>query len=715
MVKDATMSIRWKSLILLLLMTLIPLVMVSYLERGATWKLGSELADSSSDTLAQVASEQLLQLVRDYSIILRREIELMELAVMVQRQEAERLLASTAVNDVTTYYAHDFDMGVNIPNIVASTEHASIDATGEAHYPLVSYQVPSIYLAPGVEAEAVESDAVRLGDMALVYRELDKAHPELMYWQFTSLENGVHSSFPGHGGYPENYDARLRPWYEEAMQEKVACWIPPVVDASTRKITSTIAAPIRGPEGNFVGVTAIDVPISKILFEKRIASRWSESICRLFIESEPNSEGEEARMRVLASSCGGRVSVEGGDSLLTSWVEAESDTEWEAVISSMSSSDSGCATLVLDNENTFFAFSRIADFDIFLAFMLPHDRVVQQAEEARAYARALTKKMLNWTYGIFVGLVVLVILAVALISRSITQPLLHLSEVVNKVSEGDLEAQSCVSSRDEIGKLCCAFNSMVPQLRDRMRMRQALSLAMDVQQHLLPSVPPQLVGFDIAGESDYCDETGGDYYDFIELTDLGPDMLGVAVGDVAGHGIASALLMTTTRALLRSQAEMPIGLAQTMININRHLSADTTQGRFMTLFCMVIDAKTRRMYWTNAGHHPAVCYSPQKDSFSELSGNGVPLGIDPKRKYEEYRREDWEKGEVIMIGTDGIWELRNTSGEMFGKERWKEIIRQNHTRTAQEIINAVTSALTAFRGEHPQEDDITMVVLKSVS
>jgi sigma-B regulation protein RsbU (phosphoserine phosphatase) len=253
---------------------------------------------------------------------------------------------------------------------------------------------------------------------------------------------------------------------------------------------------------------------------------------------------------------------------------------------------------------------------------------------------------------------------------------------------------------------------MIPQLADRMRMRHSLALAMEVQQRLLPESAPHIEGLDVAGRSIYCDETGGDYYDFLQLDAMGPRQLGVTVGDVTGHGIAAALLMATGRALLRSRLHIPGNLAQVITDINRQLSADTDAGRFMTLVYVLIDTAARTLRWVSGGHDAPLTYDPTTGAFGELAGGGLPLGIEAHWQYEEYSAPLLPAGAVIVLGTDGIWEARSPSGEMFGKDRLREVMRANAQRSADDISAAITTAVAAFRAGAAQEDDITLVVVK---
>ena len=270
-------------------------------------------------------------------------------------------------------------------------------------------------------------------------------------------------------------------------------------------------------------------------------------------------------------------------------------------------------------------------------------------------------------------------------------------------------------TRDEVGQLIESFNTMALQLEERIRLKEALDLAMEVQQSLLPREAPQIEGLDIAGKSIYCDETGGDYYDFLEFSEL-EGRLGVVVGDVAGHGIGAALIMATVRSLLRSRITQPGTLAEIIRDVNRLLCLDTSQtSSFMTLFFMFADRLNRKINWVRAGHDPAIIYDSSTDSFNELRGSGIALGVDETLSFHEYEYGDWADGQIIVIGTDGIWEAENDATERFGKERLREIIREHRDASAQEILQTITDELTEFRKTEPQQDDITLVVLKTES
>jgi len=168
------------------------------------------------------------------------------------------------------------------------------------------------------------------------------------------------------------------------------------------------------------------------------------------------------------------------------------------------------------------------------------------------------------------------------------RPVVELSHHVRCLGEGDLEREISLPYARELAHLTDDINQMTADLRDRIRMRQSLALAMEVQENLLPSETPTVEGLDIAGHSTYCDETGGDYYDYLEVAGLSKTTAVVAVGDVVGHGVAAAMLMATARGILRSRCDQHGSLADLLTHMNVHLSHDVNAGRFMTMLLVTL-------------------------------------------------------------------------------------------------------------------------------
>lgn len=248
---------------------------------------------------------------------------------------------------------------------------------------------------------------------------------------------------------------------------------------------------------------------------------------------------------------------------------------------------------------------------------------------------------------------------------------------------------------------------------DLTEQKKALDLAGKVQKSLIPSKAPRIEGLDIAGRSDSCDEVGGDYFDFLYGPEYSDERVKVVVGDIAGHGVDAALLMTSARAFIRSRAAQPGSPAQIVSSMNNDLANDMKDsGHFMTLFFLEINPQSGDVQWVRAGHEPALVYNPAKDEFDELLGEGIALGVEEEFAYAEYALTRMAPGTIVALGTDGIWETTDSRGEQFGKERFRDIIKSHSKSTAQQILDTVFDEVNRFTRGVPPQDDITLVIIK---
>jgi sigma-B regulation protein RsbU (phosphoserine phosphatase) len=287
------------------------------------------------------------------------------------------------------------------------------------------------------------------------------------------------------------------------------------------------------------------------------------------------------------------------------------------------------------------------------------------------------------------------------------------TNVLESVARGDLSKQVPVATNDEFGVIAGHTNSMIAGLRHRIQLISSLKLAEEIQKNLLPDHPPEIPGLDIAGTSIYCDQTGGDYFDYIMLPD---NRLGVVVADASEHGVGAAMLMTTARAFMLYGARVHRDPETFISEINRFLTRDSQKlGRFVTLFYIQLDFAQKTLHWVRAGHEPAILFDPQTRSFQELYGDGMALGIDAAYKAKAYSQRELKPGTVLFIGTDGIHESMNPKGELFGRRRLRDVIAKHHRASAKTIQQKVIERIAEFRGDRQPDDDITLVVIKMVA
>ena len=320
---------------------------------------------------------------------------------------------------------------------------------------------------------------------------------------------------------------------------------------------------------------------------------------------------------------------------------------------------------------------------------------------------------LSIAYELFFILVVFLALIINLIisySKNLNLLFQNETSVLQRVSRGDLTGMVPVTTNDEFGLIASHTNEMIDGLRHRLKLISALKLAEEVQQNLLPQRPPDFPRTDIAASSLYCDETGGDYYDFLELPG---GKLGIVVADAADHGIGAAMQMTTARSFLIYGSRYYQDPSNLMNEVNRYLVKDSRgTGRFVALIFVELDPVAATLRWIRAGHEPALLYDPSQDQYTALDGEGMVLGVDETYRYISTEAIHWSPGSVLFMGTDGLHETVDEKGRDFGRERLQRLIRQNHAKSAAEIQEAILEDIRSFRGNAAQQDDITLVVAK---
>jgi sigma-B regulation protein RsbU (phosphoserine phosphatase) len=326
---------------------------------------------------------------------------------------------------------------------------------------------------------------------------------------------------------------------------------------------------------------------------------------------------------------------------------------------------------------------------------------------------SLAQARLSVMYEVLFIMAVLLGLLVNLIfsySRNLKLLFENETDILERVSRGDLSRRVPVATNDEFGVIAGHTNSMIRGLKHRIKLLSALKMAEELQQTLLPRHPPAHPGLDVAGKIIYCYETGGDYYDYFNLPD---GRMGIVVADAADHGIGAALYMTTARAFLLYGIHDYHGPALLIEEVNRYLTRDSSDtGRFITLFFLEIDSFTQTMRWVRAGHDPGMLYDPVENKFIELDGEGIALGVVEEFSFQEYTRQGWTPGSVVIVGTDGIRDTRNKGQEMYGLKRLQAVIRHHAAESAEIIRDRIIDSLRNFQEDLPQEDDITLVVIK---
>jgi sigma-B regulation protein RsbU (phosphoserine phosphatase) len=251
---------------------------------------------------------------------------------------------------------------------------------------------------------------------------------------------------------------------------------------------------------------------------------------------------------------------------------------------------------------------------------------------------------------------------------------------------------------------------LTERMVEQERLNRDLQLAVEVQKRLFPDKPPVSTTMELAGMSLPARSVGGDYYDFL---DLGGQRIGIALADVAGKGVAAALIMSVVQASLRILAtEENISLATLAARMNRFLHRSTGSNAYATFFYGQIDERARQLRYVNAGHNPPCLLRCAADqSIEELPAGGTVIGLFPQSSYEE-SAVDLRPGDVLIAFTDGVPEAQNPQEEEFGEERLKNLLRQSAHLPVGEIASRIAGELKTWIDNAAQYDDLTFILVK---
>jgi sigma-B regulation protein RsbU (phosphoserine phosphatase) len=245
------------------------------------------------------------------------------------------------------------------------------------------------------------------------------------------------------------------------------------------------------------------------------------------------------------------------------------------------------------------------------------------------------------------------------------------------------------------------------EMLEKHRIEQQLRIAKEVQMALLPASSPALTGYDVAGTNVPTWEIGGDYFDYLPQPD---GRFGVAIADVSGKGVPAALIMATFRAALRAQRVKDMPLDAIAGRLNRILLDSMDTSRFVTAFYGLLDPRTGAMGFANCGHNPPLLLRAAGER-NLLTSGGPALGMWHEAAFEPGAASVLP-GDILVLYTDGVIEVMNAAGEMFGVDRLEQAIRSRPQRTSRDLVEAVIQATRAFAGRAGFEDDFTLVVIR---
>ncbi len=260
-------------------------------------------------------------------------------------------------------------------------------------------------------------------------------------------------------------------------------------------------------------------------------------------------------------------------------------------------------------------------------------------------------------------------------------------------------------------------NELPPHIRrisERARMSKELEIARKVQLSLLPKKNPIIPGFEIHSLCIPAQEVGGDYYDFVRLEQ---NKIGIAIGDVSGKGIPAAIYMTLTKGILQSYAEENISPKKVLSKVNKLMYQSIERDSFVSMFYAILDAGSRTLTFSRAGHNPAIFYKENQQNYMLLQPEGIGLGLESGTVFDRTLAEETLElnvNDLLIFYTDGFTEAMNRRQEEYGEDRLLKIIRENHHLPASQVVALILIDIKHFTKGFPQHDDMTMVAIKVI-
>jgi len=502
-----------------------------------------------------------------------------------------------------------------------------------------------------------------------------------------------------------DYDPRKRPWFRQAVAKQGELnWTEPYTFFTTKDPGITASITFDAGEGR-VGVIGFDLLLNDVSeFTRALFVSENGEVCVLTDEGKviglPQNrrfEDPDARQQAILQRPEQLGVPVVADAVHSAPAKA-THRPWEF--------ESGGAPWLGQTRR----FRLARDRWLRIAVLVPTADLLGEVEELRA-----------WIVGITLAVLVLAVLQAFLLARRFSRPIEVLVMNSDRISRGDLEEGEPVASHlKEMLRLASAQEQMRVSLRTLLKLERDMQLARQIQQDTWPDKLPQLQGFELAASSQPADETGGDTYDVIGLTDDGivtsdrADRAVLLLADATGHGIGPALSVTQVRAMLRMALRTGTDLATTARQLNEQLYQDLDPMLFVTAWLAVLDVGGRTLTTFSAGQGPLLRYVAARDAWESLNPNCPPLGVLADVKIELPAPIPLAPGDLFVVASDGFFEAMDPAREEFGIARVQAVLAEHHARPAAEMLLALRAALDVFTEGAPPEDDRTAVIVKAI-
>lgn len=573
-----------------------------------------------------------------------------------------------------------------------------------------------------ISYESLREESGLLGNMVDVFEPIiaNNANIATIYM---GTESGLLISYDPYSDSGDQvgegyYEYRDSTWYELGKRSDGCAFTETYQDSYGRGLTITCVAPFTNSAGKFCGCIAIDILMSEMN------------------ESMVNDGIVDPSVATLIDGNGNYIAGKNVDSAaedMGSIFDEDKDAALRSVGERILEEKNGVLSTGEGDAAQYIAFSTIESVDWTLCIASPVSAVIKPAETIRGSIDENTDNVVNAVVrGIAtviqscLVLSALVLIFVTLLigktSKRISDPLKRLEADVRRISEGNFEQRTQVSTDDEIGSLAESFNYMTDSIQRYIadlkeitakeeRIAGELSAATSIQASMLPT------DFDAyAGYQEFClyatmnpaKEVGGDFYDFFMVDER---HLAIVMADVSGKGVPAALFMVIGKTLIKDHTQPGKDLGEVFTEVNKLLCESNSEGLFITAFEGVLDLVTGELRYVNAGHEiPYICRKDGKFEPYKIRAGFVLAGVESmKYKCGEVRLD---VGDKLFQYTDGVTEATNAADELYGMDRLTATLGRYSDLAPNELLAKVKEDIDGFVGEAPQFDDITMLCVE---
>jgi sigma-B regulation protein RsbU (phosphoserine phosphatase) len=697
------LNVRTKILVMFLALALISLMITGYVAlftiadvarsaESSSINLGREAIDVTTTALLESAEDHLVQIASDQAEIANVLFEDTDTELEIIAVQAATLQKNPPLQPVISSYGGD-------------------DSPADP-FSAVLYR-----LVPGISLPLDSEEFRRSAGMDDLLRGTFVADANLTS-VYLATDSGILRTYPWRNLTDDTYDPRERDWFTGAKKTPDVYWTEPYPDAAEHGLVVTSSKAVATPDGTWVIASDVTVDV----------------INSAFLNTSIPSNG----YAVLLASDGDIVSRPGLSVGNLSWDQPFSqenifESSNPALISlgkNMTTGKTGVERVWFGKREAFVAYAPVRSMNWSFAVSMPVDEVTAPVDATRAkIARSTVEAgqsidqrtgQIAVLFSALFCIILAIVIALAIyLSRIITQPVDALKKAALALGHGDLTHRVTLSTGDEFEDLAHSFNHMAADLRqniddlqrtnvEKERYQREMEIAKEIQVTILPESVPVIPGFEIGATTIPAMEIGGDLYDFIPVTG---DRWGFVIADVSGKGVSAALYMALCRTLIRvcgTEQDNPQVVIQ---KANRLIYEDGRSSMFITVFYGVLDPQKMTLSYVNAGHNPPLLVRGDPPKAEILENHGIALGVVDDVRIP-VSSISVERGDLIVLYTDGVTEAFNERDEYFGEERLVASVCRNTSRPVQEIMAALLEDIRDFCGTAPQSDDITLILIR---